>query len=338
MADFETLIQDAVAVQEIPGCALVATDRDGTTPALSVLHLITYSAGSFKYSKAFGTTSMKEGNAKPFDLNTIMWVASCTKLMTSVCAMQLVEQGLVSLDEPIYKHIPELEALTIVKGFEDGTGKPIEEKHTTPMTLRHLLTHTSGLTYDAMHPTLLQWHAYHKRRPNGSGKLLERYSAPLVAEPGESWAYGPSTDYAGLVVERISGKTLEEYMQANLWGPLGIKDVTFHLSKRPDLKERMADMSIRNEEGKVRFTDSNLPYLDGEQNEIVDCLGGQGCFTSAGEYIKVLQAVLTMDVDEKILKKATVEEFFKPQLGEGSKAMLNMMLQDDMVSLFGTTT
>jgi CubicO group peptidase (beta-lactamase class C family) len=276
---------------------------------------------------------MKEGNAKPLGLDTIMWVASCTKLMTSICAMQLVERGLVSLDEPVYKHIPELESFTIVKGFEDGTGKPIEQKHTVPMTLRHLLTHSSGLSYDGTHPKLLAWLAYHKRQPGSSGKLIERFNPPLVAEPGESWAYGPSIDYAGLLVERITGKSLEEYMRANLWDPLGITDMTFYLSKRPDLKARLADMSIRNEEGKVRFTDGRMPYLDGEGNEVEDCMGGQGSFTCAAEYVKVLKAVLTADEDEKILKRGSVEEFFKPQLGEGSRKMLNAVLQDDMVSL-----
>lgn len=316
MADFETAIKDAIAIQEIPGCALVSTNSDGT----------------FNYAKAFGSTSMKEGNTKPFDLKTVMWVASCTKLMTSICAMQLVEQGLVTLDEPVYKHIPELESFTVITSIEEGTGKPIEEKHTKSMTLRHLLTHSSGFSYDAIHPKLMAWLAYNKRTSSGSGKLLERFKHPLVAEPGESWAYGPSIDYAGLLVERISGKTLEEYMKANLWEPLGIKDTTFFLSTRPDMKERQADMSFRGEDGKVRFTEAPLPYTDSEGGEVKDCMGGQGTFTTAEEYLKVLRAVLTTGADEKILKKSTVEEFFKPQLGEGSKAMLNMVLQDDFAN------
>jgi CubicO group peptidase (beta-lactamase class C family) len=276
---------------------------------------------------------MKPGNAKPIQLNTVMWVASCTKVMTSICAMQLVERGLVSLDEPVYKHIPELESFTIIKDFEEGTGKPIEEKHTVPMTLRHLLTHTSGLTYDATHPKTIAWLAYHKKQSNTDGKLLERFSAPLVAEPGASWAYGPSIDYAGLLIERITGKTLEGYMKTNLWEPLGIKDMTFFLSSRPDMKARLADMSIRNEEGKVRHTDGRMPYLDGEGNEVKDCMGGQGTFTSAEEYIKVIHALLTTDTDEKILKKETVEQFFSPQLGKESAATLNVIVQDDMVRI-----
>lgn len=318
MADFEHLIKQAIATDEIPGCALVATNRNG----------------KFTYAKAFGATSMKPENAKPFALDTTMWVASCTKLMTSLCAMQLVERGLITLDEPVYKHIPELEKFTVLKGLEEETGKPIEEKHTKPITLRLLLTHSSGLTYDLTHPKALAWLKYHGREPGTSGKLLERFDTPLVFEPGESWMYGPGLDYAGLLVERLTGKTLEEYMKENLWKPLGIKGMTFFLSSRPDLNVRMADMSMRDETGKVRHTEWKARYVDGEEKEVQDCMGGQGVFTSAGEYLKILNAVLTCDENEKILKKATLEEFFRPQLGEGSAASLNAVLQDDMVRCF----
>jgi CubicO group peptidase (beta-lactamase class C family) len=277
---------------------------------------------------------MKPESAKPIELNTVMWVASCTKVMTSICALQLVERGLVALDDPVYKHIPELESLKIIKSFDADTGAPVEEKHSVPMTLRHLLTHSSGLTYDAIHPTTLAWLAYHKRKPNSSGKLLERFGGPMVAEPGESWAYGPSIDFAGLLIERISGQTLEEYMRANLWEHLGINDMTFFLSSRPDLKARLADMSMRDAQGKVQYSDTPMPYQDSEGAEVQDCMGGQGVFTNAEEYIKVLKALLVADQDGKILKKETVEMMFKPQLSKGSSEALNATLQDEMVSSF----
>jgi CubicO group peptidase (beta-lactamase class C family) len=289
-------------------------------------------SASFNYSKTFGTASMKPETTKPIELNTVMWVASCTKVMTSICALQLVERGLVTLDDPVYTHIPELEALKIIKSFDADTGAPVEEKHTVPMTLRHLLTHSSGLTYDAIHPKTLAWLAYHKRKPDQSGKLLERFGGPMVAEPGESWAYGPSIDYVGLLVERVTGQTLEAYMRANLWEPLGIKDMTFFLSSRPDMKARLADMSMRNAEGKVMYVDAPMPYQDNKGAEVQDCMGGQGVFTSAEEYVKVLKALLVADQDGKILKKESVEMMFSPQLSVGSKEALNAALHDEMVS------
>ena len=144
--------------------------------------------------------------------------------------------------------------------------------------------------------------------------------------------YGPGLDYAGLLIERVTGLTLEEYMRQNLWEPLGITDMTFQLKSRPDLKERMADMSVRDEEsGKVKYTDERMTYQDADGEEVQDCMGGQGVFTSPEEYIKILHALLTTDEDEKLLKNETMREFFKPQLGEGASVTINAFLQDDMV-------
>jgi CubicO group peptidase (beta-lactamase class C family) len=292
-------------------------------------------SGSFKYTKAFGNTSMKSENAKPLQLNTVMWVASCTKLMTSICALQLVERGQLTLDDPVYEHIPELKDFKILKTFDDQ-GKPVEVQHTKPMTLRTLLTHTSGLTYDGMHPKLLAWLAYHGRKPGVGATILQRFDAPLTFEPGESWMYGSGIDYAGLLIERVTGLTLEEYMRQNLWEPLGIKDMTFQLKSRPDMKERMADMSLRDEEsGKVKYTGAMEAYHSPDGDEVQDCMGGQGVFTSPEEYLKVIHALLTTDENEKILKKETLKEFFTPQLGEVAAATINAVLQDDMVRLSG---
>ncbi|EUC44111.1 hypothetical protein COCMIDRAFT_99063 [Bipolaris oryzae ATCC 44560] len=314
MADFEKAINDAIASEEIPGCALSATNRDGT----------------FTYSKAFGKASMKPENSKPMQLNTVMWIASCTKLMTSISAMQLVERGLVSLDDPVYKHIPELESRTVIKGFTEA-GAPIEEKHTKPITLRHLLSHSSGLAYEFIHPVNQAWLKYHKRAPGSSGNLIERFSYPLVFEPGESWAYGPGLDFAGLLIERVSGQSLEDYMKANLWTPLGISDMTFSLASRPDLAARLADMSARDPaSGKVVDFSGPLPYVDGEGKEVTSHMGGQGVFASVEEYAKVLKAVLEADNggEGKILKKESVEELFKAQLGDKSREVLMGILED----------
>ncbi|EMD67843.1 hypothetical protein COCSADRAFT_34624 [Bipolaris sorokiniana ND90Pr] len=318
MTDFEKAINDAVAAEEIPGCALSATNCEGT----------------FTYSKAFGRVSMKPENNKPMQLNTIMWIASCTKLMTSISVLQLVERGLVSLDDPVYKHIPELESRTVIKGFTDA-GAPIEEKHTKPITLRHLLSHSSGLAYEFIHPVNQAWLKYHNRAPGSSGNLVERFSYPLVFEPGESWAYGPGIDFAGLLIERITGQTLEAYMKANLWTQLGIKDMSFSLASRPDLAARMADMSARDPtSGKTVVFSEPLPYLDGEGKEVTSHMGGQGAFASVEEYVKVLKALLEADKggEGKILKKESVDELFKAQLGDKSREMLMGVLEDKAAS------
>ncbi|KAF2639027.1 beta-lactamase/transpeptidase-like protein [Massarina eburnea CBS 473.64] len=316
MADFEKAIEKAVADLEIPGCVLVATNRDG----------------SFKYNKAFGHSSLKEGTNAALNLNSIMWTASCTKLQTCICIAQLVERGLADLDAPVYPQIPELKDFPVIKGFqEDGT--PIEEPHKNPITLRSLLQHTSGFAYDFIHPLLQQWLKYHgKKGPSVGSTVLGRFVSPMVFEPGTGWMYGSGIDFAGLFLERLTGKTLEEHMKANLWDPLGIKDATFFPSTRPDLKERMVDMSFRGGDGKLAFGDSSAYSGDGEGNERKECMGGEGVFTSPEEYIKVLHALLVADTDEKILKKETVDEFFRPQLNEAGRNSLQSLLRDTMTN------
>lgn len=185
-----------------------------------------------------------------------------------------------------------------------------------------------------MHPKLIAWSKYHKKSAPTSGKLLERFLArPLIFEPGEGWIYGPNIDFVGLLIERVTNLSLEDFMRQNLWEPLGVKDMTFYLSKRPDLKDRMAVMSFRNTEtGKVVLNTDRLSLTDGEGNEVEDCMGGQGVCASVEEYIKILHALLTSDEDQKILKKETVDLFFSPQLGTEATGMLNFMLQNDMAN------
>ncbi|KAH7122517.1 beta-lactamase/transpeptidase-like protein [Dendryphion nanum] len=307
MADFESAIEQAIENQDISGCVLNATNRDG----------------SFTYSKSFGTDAAQN----PLTNDSIMWIASCTKLLTAVSALQLVERGLISLDDPVYSHIPELKDFKIITGFDDQ-GAPITVPHKNPITLRNLLSHSSGIAYDAMYPLLGAWLKSQGKESSMAGRLLERFDVPLIFEPGTSWMYGPSIDFAGLLIERITKQTLEEYFAKNIWEPLGIKDMTFFLAKRPDLKERLSKMSKRSESGKVTTWDE--PYHVGTGVEVEDCLGGQGLFAAPKEYIKVLHAVLTSDEDGKLLKKETVHQLFSGQLSEGGKSLMGMVLQDEL--------
>lgn len=188
------------------------------------------------------------------------------------------------------------------------------------------------MTYDVLHPLTIQWLKYHSNNKMRGGTVLERFIAPMIFEPGSSWMYGPGIDYAGLLIERITGQNLEAYMRTNLWEPLGIKDMTFSLSKRPDLKERMVEMSTRGTDGKVGPGDVTPFITDDRGQERIGCMGGDGIFTCATEYIKVLRALLATETDEKILKKETVEEFFKPQMSQNGVEGLDLVLSDPIMN------
>lgn len=157
--------------------------------------------------------------------------------------------------------------------------------------------------------------------------LLERCFTPLLFEPGTSWEYGTGIDRAGVMVSRVNnGINLQDYMKKNLWEPLGIKGMTFHLDQSPEIKERLAAMSKRegdvhpifgvtlNPTGKVEWT-PGMMWPD--TIPVGDEFGGAGGIASATDYLKILQSICAND--GRLLKPATVDEMFKPQLSEGSK-------------------
>ncbi|KAH7037578.1 beta-lactamase/transpeptidase-like protein [Microdochium trichocladiopsis] len=312
MRPFEKTIEAACAAEEIPGAVLLATDRHG----------------KFTYGKAFGKRSVREGaDQSPLKPDAVMWIASCTKVVTCIAAMQCCERGLLSLDGPIYDILPELKDLPVIRGFnDDGSPKLVPHKNT--MTLRHLLTHSSGFAYDETHPKLLAWHAWHRTKPSFTGNSVEaQHGYPLVFEPGESWCYGAGIDWAGVAVERAcGGTTLQKYFEDNIFNRVGARDIVFssHMHTRPDLQARMADMSKRDPENpsKVKRSNAKLQF-----NARGGCFGGSGMFASPTDYLKVLKGMLTSDTDETLLKKESVAEFFRPCLSSKAKAELNKLLR-----------
>jgi CubicO group peptidase (beta-lactamase class C family) len=195
------------------------------------------------------------------------------------------------------------------------------------MVCRQLLTHSSGLGYDVFNPTLAKWRTLRGEPVALSGlPILDRITTPLVYEPGTSWEYSTGIDWAGQMVARVNETDLQSYMQKNMWEPLGITGMTFHLETREDMTARKMEMSLRegethpmfgttlNPTGKVVWTKASpwpatLP--PGEE------FGGAGGYASPAEYLKILHSILASD--GKLLKPTTVDEMFKPQLGESSR-------------------
>lgn len=176
---------------------------------------------------------------------------------------------------------------------------------------------------------VMQWRASQGQKPAPGNSLVERYLCPLTYEPGTSWEYSPSIDWAGVMVERVNGNmSLGSYMDAYLWKPLGIKDMTFHLDQREDLRQRMVDMSVRDPPGtgKANYTSAQMIPEFGK-----DDTGGAGVYGSASEYLKFLHSLLAND--EKLLQKRTVDDLFKPQLSELSRQALMNLLTDPQLNL-----
>ncbi|EKG22114.1 Beta-lactamase-related protein [Macrophomina phaseolina MS6] len=158
-------------------------------------------SGSFNYLKSFGEEAGgPEG--EPSDVNALHWVASCTKLITTIAALQCVEKGLLALDDDVAKLLPEWKDAKILLGHDDNK-QPIFKPAENTITLRQLLTHTAGMAYRFSHPLVEEYFAN-----RGEGRLLlaaisESYPPFLVSEPGTEWCYSPGLDWAGQMV-RIS--------------------------------------------------------------------------------------------------------------------------------------
>ena len=222
-----------------------------------------------------------------------------------------MERGLITLDEPVYGVLPELEKLRILPTSDAALTQANLVPNKTKITLRHLLTHTSGIGYDIMHPKLMSW-----RKSQGeecstlSGNLITAYSNPLVHEPGTSWTYGGNYDWAGLLVDRLTGKRLGQYFEENIFKPLGIKTCTFHLEEKPETRSKLAGMSHRGEGGALS------PGGAGLADPAADDLGGVGLYSSVPDYLKVLADLIR---DEPMtLKPETRDLLFTPQLDEDS--------------------
>ncbi|KAK7470287.1 hypothetical protein VKT23_001719 [Stygiomarasmius scandens] len=288
------------------------TDRTKQTIPAVVIQAKNAS-GTLNIKEHYGYLSTKP-DSPPVDFDSIMWIASCTKLVTSVAALQMVEKGLVDLDEDISRVLTEWKSPEILEGFEEGTGKPILRPAKNKITLRHLLTHSSGMSYGIMDPRLQQYVNYMKIAPGGRS-LQDHSLLPLVYEPGEGWFYGFSIDWAGAVVERLSGSaSLGEYFAKHIWGPLGLTgdDWTFKPQNWDKDKPRVA-LQARTPNGAMREV-KNIPL---PQAGLYDGTGeydggGGGLFMKPAGYMKLLESLLLNN--EILLKKETRDMMFEPQL------------------------
>ncbi len=256
------------------------------------------------YQGAFG---VRDRTGVPVTTASIFQIASMTKAVTTVAALQLVEQGKVGLEEPVAKHLPKLEKLDVLEGF-DGAGAPILRPAKTPITLKHLITHTSGLCYDIWDEKMFRYAA--KAGPGSVG--------PLMFEPGARWQYGQGCDWAGRLVEAISGMTLEDYFQAKIFRPLGMEDTSYIL---PDAKfDRLVTRWGRENGGPLKPAERTMPRPPASFN------GGGGLYSTAADYTRFMQAILRKG--QGILQPKTVGRMMVNQIGSANAGKMRSFRPD----------
>lgn len=239
--------------------------------------------------------------------------------MTTIAALQVVELGLLSLDGDISSILPELNEVQILVDMKE-TG-PVLRPRMRPITLKNLLTHSSGLVYESMDPKMTAWGEWvRKKFPEKAAQLnskdpAEAFLTPLLFEPGEGWAYSTGLDWAGIAVMRASGLSLTQFFERHIWGPLDMNSTTFDFSTRPDLLSRAARMTYRADDGRLVSGDAAMKVFGVEIGTLyVKESGGGGCFSTANDYIKLLKSILKND--GSLLKPETVDQMFKPQLAD----------------------
>jgi CubicO group peptidase (beta-lactamase class C family) len=280
-------LQAVTADRTLAGVVAVAADANGTI-----------------FEAAHGARSIAGGAAMTLD--TVGWIASMTKAITSVAAMQLVERGRLSLDAPLGTLVPALAEPQVLEGFAaDGT--PRTRPARRPVTLRALLTHTAGFGYDIWSEDISRYMA-HFGLPGVSSCKNAALTTPLLFDPGDRWTYGINTDFVGKAVEAASGQTLEDYFRTHITGPLGMADTAFRIGAAQ--RARLSAMHARTPDGLVA-----VPFELEQEPEFY--MGGGGLYGTAPDYLRFARAILRGgELDgARILSAASVAEMSRNQIG-----------------------
>ena len=250
------------------------------------------------YRGAFGVADAATGRS--LNPDALFRIASMTKAITTTAAMQLIERGRLRLDDPVEKYLPSFSRLQVFESFNPATGAYKLHRTTRIATVRHLMTHTSGLGHPITSATLRDF------KPRAS----EDYPVgPLLFEPGERWHYGTSIDWLGRLVEALSGRPLDEYFRLHIFEPLGMADTFYNVPS--DKQARLVAMHHRNSDGTI-IKDEVQPPLN-----VDPIVGGSGLSSTASDYIRFVRMILNdgqLD-GARILKADTVEAMARNAIG-----------------------
>jgi methyl acetate hydrolase len=274
----------------LPGVVAVATDRHGDI-----------------YQGAAGKRSLA-GEAE-MTTDSVFAIFSTTKAITGTAALQLVEDGRLDLDAPAKTYVPELGHIQVLDGF-DNSGQPILRAPKRDITTRMLLLHTAGFGYDIFNETYARLAQEHGQ-PSVTTASKASLKTPLLFDPGEQWEYGSNIDWAGQVVEAITGQRLGEVMQSRIFAPLGMHDTGFAISAA--MRPRLAGMQARGPDGSL----TPMPDFELPQDPEVH-MGGHGLYSTALDYTKFIRMWLNDGAgpNGRVLKPETVHMAVQNGLGD----------------------
>jgi len=289
MTDVDQALRQAAEAQQIPGVVALAT-----------------TGSEVIYQGAYGKRSLDKPDAMTAD--SVFWIASMTKAITTAAAMQLVEQGKLALDAPVGKVLPDLAAPQVFEGF-DASGKPKLRAARRAITLRHLMTHTAGYCYNIWNGAMGRY-MEQAGIPGITTCENKALTLPLASDPGERWEYGINIDWVGKAVEAVSGKRLDVYLKDHIFTPLGMRDTGFKLGAAQ--RERLVGMHQRGADGSL----TPVPFEMAQEPEFH--MGGGGLYGTAPDYIRFVRMLLnggTLD-GNRVLAAETVKLMGENHIGD----------------------
>ncbi len=287
-AGIDGVLQAAVDGGVVPQVVAIAADRNGPI-----------------YEGAAGPRAV--GESDPVTPDTQFRIASMTKMVATVAALQQVERGNLDLDAPVEQYRPEFADLQVLDGF-DGD-EPRLRPPATKATVRQLASHTSGLSYWFWNADMVHFEEL-TGTPNALSGKRGMFTLPLVGDPGTLYEYGINTDWLGLVVEAASGQTLDAYFAEHILGPLGMSSTAFLMT--PEQRANSVPVHLRGESGEWEPSD-----LDWSQ-EPDWFAGGHGLYSTPRDYLRFQRMLLsggTLD-GVTIVERASLDDAFTNQIGD----------------------
>jgi methyl acetate hydrolase len=294
-AAIDQALRGAVERKDVPGVVALVTNRKGVV-----------------YQGAFGVADVATGRALTND--AMFRIASMTKAITGTAAMQLIEQGKFALEDPVEKYLPEMAKLPVFDSFDARTGNYHLHLTSKPITVRHILTHTSGLGYPFTSATLRDF------KPRAG----EAYpDGPLLFEPGEKWVYGTSIDIVGRLVEKLSGQKLEDYFRQHIFNPLKMPDTSYNVPQ-----EKAARMVAAQQRDGERMDGPIVKAAMQPPLTIPQPIGGGGLASTASDYGRFVRMLLNGgELDgARVLKAETVALMGQNHIGAVSVPALKTAL------------
>src|SRR3954447_10898549 len=258
------------------------------------------------YQSAFGKRDLSKDDAMTAD--SVFWIASMTKAVTAAAAMQLVEQGKLSLEAPIGTVLPDLASPQVLEGF-DANGDPELRPAKNPITLRHLMTHTAGFCYDMWNGDMVKY-----LEKTGTPGITTCQNAalktPVMTDPGTRWEYGTNIDFVGKAVGAATGKRLDAALRDQLFIPLGMSDTGFKIGDAQ--RQRLVGVHARGADGLL----APMPFELDQDPEFH--MGGGGLYGTAGDYIKFTRMILNKGRGNgnQVLRPETVALMSQNHIGD----------------------